>query len=47
MQGVGHVMTEEVIEDEVTGSNLSDTTWTYKPPGIAELPKVRDHHRYC
>jgi hypothetical protein len=41
MQGVGYVMSEEVVECEVTGANLTDTTWTYKPPGIAELPKVR------
>jgi CO/xanthine dehydrogenase Mo-binding subunit len=41
MQGVGHVLTEEVVEDEASGANLTDSTWTYKPPGIAELPQVR------
>jgi xanthine dehydrogenase molybdopterin-binding subunit B len=40
MNGVGYVMSEEVVEDEVTGSNLTDSTWTYKPPGMAELPQV-------
>jgi xanthine dehydrogenase/oxidase len=45
MQGVGYVMTEEVVEDESSGVNLTDNTWTYKPPGIAELPKVSS--RYC
>lgn len=40
MQGVGYVMTEEVVEDDVTGVTLTDSTWTYKPPGIAELPQV-------
>lgn len=42
MQGVGHVMTEEVLEDGATGACLSSRTWSYKPPGIAELPQVRD-----
>lgn len=41
MQGVGYVMCEEVVEDEASGRNLTDSTWTYKPPGIAELPKVQ------
>lgn len=40
MQGVGYVMTEEVVEDDATGDTISNSTWTYKPPGIAELPRV-------
>jgi xanthine dehydrogenase/oxidase len=42
MQGVGHVLTEEVIEDEQTGATITNNTWTYKPPGLAELPRVRE-----
>jgi CO/xanthine dehydrogenase Mo-binding subunit len=40
MQGVGHVLTEEVLEDAASGATLSSSTWSYKPPGIAELPRV-------
>jgi CO/xanthine dehydrogenase Mo-binding subunit len=46
MQGVGHVLTEEVLEDPSSGAALSSSTWTYKPPGIAELPRV-SHHAGC
>eukprot|EP00878_Enallax_costatus_P021902 GHUV01023213.1.p1 GENE.GHUV01023213.1~~GHUV01023213.1.p1 ORF type:complete len:286 (+),score=77.25 GHUV01023213.1:187-1044(+) len=38
MMGVGHILHEEVVEDEVTGRTVSNTTWEYKPPGIHELP---------
>lgn len=41
MWGIGYLTTEEVVEDPATGANLSASTWTYKPPGIAELPQVR------
>jgi len=41
MQGVGHVMTEEVVEDDQSGALVTNNTWTYKPPGLAELPQVR------
>jgi hypothetical protein len=41
MQGVGHVLTEEVLEEPSSGAALSSSTWSYKPPGIAELPRVR------
>lgn len=41
MMGVGHVLHEEVVEDEQTGRNVTNTTWEYKPPGLAELPQVQ------
>jgi hypothetical protein len=41
LQGLGHVLTEEVLEDPGSGRVLSSSTWSYKPPGIAELPGVR------
>eukprot|EP00879_Flechtneria_rotunda_P005310 GHRR01005597.1.p1 GENE.GHRR01005597.1~~GHRR01005597.1.p1 ORF type:complete len:688 (+),score=262.80 GHRR01005597.1:308-2065(+) len=44
MQGVGHVMTEEVAEDQQTGTPLTNSTWTYKPPGLAELPAELNVH---
>jgi xanthine dehydrogenase molybdopterin-binding subunit B len=40
LQGLGWVLSEEVLEDPGTGAALSSSTWTYKPPGIAELPGV-------
>jgi len=39
LQGLGHVLTEEVVEDEGSGRNITTSTWDYKPPGLAELPK--------
>ncbi|WIA12062.1 hypothetical protein OEZ85_012139 [Tetradesmus obliquus] len=38
LQGVGWVLSEEVLEDPTNGACLTPSTWSYKPPGIAELP---------
>lgn len=40
LQGVGWVLSEEVLEDPTSGACLTPSTWSYKPPGIAELPAV-------
>jgi xanthine dehydrogenase molybdopterin-binding subunit B len=41
MQGVGHVLHEEVLEDRASGQVLSARSWTYKPPALADMPQAR------
>lgn len=36
--GVGMWTSENLIFDEATGYLLTDRTWTYKPPGVKDIP---------
>lgn len=37
--GLGYWTSEKLIYDSTTGELLTDRTWTYKPPGIKDIPK--------
>ncbi|GBP91387.1 Xanthine dehydrogenase [Eumeta japonica] len=39
IMGLGYWTYERLIYDEVTGELLTDRTWTYKPPGIKDIPR--------
>nr|XP_032518556.1 indole-3-acetaldehyde oxidase-like [Danaus plexippus plexippus] len=36
--GLGYWTSENLVYDELTGKLLTDTTWTYKPPGFKDIP---------
>lgn len=36
--GLGYFTSENNIMDPDTGRILTDRTWTYKPPGIKDIP---------
>lgn len=38
VMGIGYYLTEELIYDRTTGELLTDSTWTYKPPGALDIP---------
>ncbi|XP_072940393.1 xanthine dehydrogenase-like [Epargyreus clarus] len=38
VMGLGYWTSEKLIYDRKTGKILTDRTWTYKPPGIKDLP---------
>lgn len=37
--GLGYWTSEKLVYDRKTGKILTDRTWTYKPPGIKDLPE--------
>ena len=39
VMGLGQLLLEKVVYDEVDGSLKTDNTWTYKPPGINDMPE--------
>lgn len=39
IMGVGQILTEGVVFDQKTGHNLTDNTWTYKPPICSDVPE--------
>lgn len=36
--GLGYWTSEKLVYDRETGRLLTDRTWTYKPPGIKDIP---------
>lgn len=36
--GLGYWTSEKVVYDPESGKLLTDRTWTYKPPGIKDIP---------
>lgn len=36
--GLGYWTSEKVVYDPDSGRLLTDRTWTYKPPGIKDIP---------
>nr|QPF77598.1 aldehyde oxidase 1 [Galleria mellonella] len=38
IMGLGYWTSEKIITDPNTGRILTDRTWTYKPPGIKDIP---------
>ncbi|XP_041981533.1 probable aldehyde oxidase 2 [Aricia agestis] len=38
VMGLGYWTSEKLIYDQTTGKLLTDRTWTYKPPGIKDVP---------
>nr|XP_037873009.1 aldehyde oxidase 2 isoform X1 [Bombyx mori] len=38
IMGLGYWTSEKVIYDQETGKLLTDRTWTYKPPGLKDIP---------
>ena len=42
--GLGMMLSEEVRVDPVTGASLSNSTWTYKVPGISCTPRTLNVH---
>eukprot|EP00946_MAST-07B_sp_MAST-7B-sp1_P000932 g932.t1 len=39
VMGLGQLLLEQVLYDEKTGKLKTDNTWTYKPPGINDIPE--------
>ncbi|VVC94633.1 unnamed protein product [Leptidea sinapis] len=39
IMGIGYWTSENLIYDSTTGRLLTDRTWTYKPPGIKDIPE--------
>jgi xanthine dehydrogenase molybdopterin-binding subunit B/xanthine dehydrogenase iron-sulfur cluster and FAD-binding subunit A len=39
VMGLGQLLLEKVVYDEADGSLKTDNTWTYKPPGINDIPE--------
>ena len=46
MQGVGYVLTEEVLFDPNTSELLTPNTWTYKPPATTTTPLTMNVHLF-
>ncbi|KAM3955308.1 aldehyde oxidase 2 [Aphomia sociella] len=38
VMGLGYWTSEKIVTDSNTGRILTDRTWTYKPPGIKDIP---------
>ncbi|XP_037293464.1 xanthine dehydrogenase-like isoform X2 [Manduca sexta] len=38
VMGLGYWTSEKLLFDDTTGRLLTDRTWTYKPPGIKDIP---------
>ncbi|XP_063538704.1 uncharacterized protein LOC134747956 [Cydia strobilella] len=38
IMGLGYFTSEKTLYDSATGQLLTDRTWTYKPPGIKDIP---------
>ncbi|XP_052742295.1 uncharacterized protein LOC112057810 [Bicyclus anynana] len=38
IMGLGYWTSEKTVYDDKTGKLLTDRTWTYKPPGIKDIP---------
>lgn len=36
--GLGYWTSEKMVYDPESGKLLTDRTWTYKPPGIKDIP---------
>lgn len=36
--GLGYWTSEKLVYDKDTGALLTDRTWTYKPPGMKDIP---------
>lgn len=36
--GLGYWTSEKLVYDKSNGKLLTDRTWTYKPPGIKDIP---------
>lgn len=50
MMGVGMILHEEVVVDDTSGRLMTDSTWTYKIPGVGDMPQVSHHtpiHASC